>query len=157
MCLLMSGQTSSDIKYLCVYDNRYIRYFRGHTMGITSLSMNPVNDMFISASNDETIRLWDLSSPNSLGKVNLPPNHYGHHIAYHPPLCSFDSTGLVFGVLHNSSLKLFDSRNYSNGPFENIFPKHATLKKSMLNTNESLTETQISRFLTAPWTDFEFR
>lgn len=56
MCLLMSCALPSeeqlspncDLKYLSVYDNRYLRYFSGHTGFITSLSMNPINDQFLS-------------------------------------------------------------------------------------------------------------
>ena len=73
MSLLVSSkyptitENNHDIRYLCVYDNRYLRYFKGHTMEVTSLAMNPVNDQFISASYDNTVHLWDISSPNPIG------------------------------------------------------------------------------------------
>lgn len=38
---------------------------------VTSLSMSPVDDTFISGSLDKTIRLWDLRSPNCQARYIL--------------------------------------------------------------------------------------
>lgn len=38
---------------------------------VTALEMNPVNDTFLSASLDGTIRLWDLRSDNCQGVLHL--------------------------------------------------------------------------------------
>ena len=37
------------IRYLSTHENVYLRYFRGHTARVTSLSMSPKSDLFLSA------------------------------------------------------------------------------------------------------------
>ena len=44
-----------------MYDNSYLRYFKGHRDRVLSISMCPAADTFISSSLDATVRLWDLS------------------------------------------------------------------------------------------------
>jgi WD40 repeat protein len=39
---------------------RYLRYFKGHRDAVVSLEMSPSSDMFLSASKDKTVRMWDL-------------------------------------------------------------------------------------------------
>jgi WD40 repeat protein len=51
-----------DIRYYSVYDNTYLRFFRGHTDEVTSLSMCPADDHFVSGSRDRTIRMWNLKA-----------------------------------------------------------------------------------------------
>lgn len=48
--LLTSAQKNSDIRYLCMYDNRYLKMFRHQDEVVTSLAMNPIDDCFLSAS-----------------------------------------------------------------------------------------------------------
>lgn len=152
-CILMSMKNNHDIGYLCLHDNRYIRHFKTHTAEVTSLSMNPANDQFISASNDRSVCLWDLSSPNPTARIQLPQH-------YDQPSCAFDSAGLVFGILAQDSrrgtpsLKLFDSRNYQGGPFANIFPSSALIERSL--ANKSFNVSQVHKMLQSNWTDFEF-
>lgn len=55
-----SNKIDDQIRYLSLYDNKFLRYFPGHTKRVVSLRMSPVDDTFISASLDKTIRLWDL-------------------------------------------------------------------------------------------------
>lgn len=50
------------IRYLNVRTNAYLRYFKGHTAKVTSLALCPSSDLFLSASQDGTARLWDLNS-----------------------------------------------------------------------------------------------
>ena len=73
--------SKDTIRYLSFHDNSYIRYFKGHSKKVTSLEMSPVNDLFMSASLDNTIKLWDLRIPSCtvliLNKRELykyPPN-----------------------------------------------------------------------------------
>ncbi|KAG7244433.1 hypothetical protein INR49_029877, partial [Caranx melampygus] len=65
-----SNKLDDTIRYLSLTDNKYIRYFPGHTARVIALSMSPVDDMFISGSLDKTIRIWDLRSPNCQGLTN---------------------------------------------------------------------------------------
>jgi COMPASS component SWD2 len=146
--LLTSDKKSNDIRYLCMHDNKYLRFFKGHTEKVSSISMSPISDLFLSASNDKTVHLWSLESPSPIAKLQLP-NDIQH------PFVSYDSTGLVFGVMTKNirtkeqSLKLFDSRNYDKGPFEEISPPKEVLSN---NSNKYLSQ----RILESTWTDFEF-
>ena len=37
------------LRYLSLHDNRYLRYFKGHTQQVTTLCLSPKNDLFMSA------------------------------------------------------------------------------------------------------------
>ncbi|XP_025065434.1 WD repeat-containing protein 82 isoform X1 [Alligator sinensis] len=98
-----SNKIDDTIRYLSLHDNKYIRYFPGHTKRVVALSMSPVDDTFISGSLDKTIRLWDLRSPNCQGLMHLQGK----------PVCSFDPEGLIFAAGVNSEMvKLYDLRSF---------------------------------------------
>ncbi|PIK49828.1 putative WD repeat-containing protein 82-like [Apostichopus japonicus] len=72
-----SNKVDDTIRYLSLHDNKYLRYFPGHTKKVVSLSMSPVDDSFLSGSLDKSLRLWDLRSPNCqffplIGGKNTP-------------------------------------------------------------------------------------
>ena len=46
--LLCCKGTDHSLRYLAVHDNRYLRYFQGHTARVTALCMSPKSDAFIS-------------------------------------------------------------------------------------------------------------
>lgn len=96
---------------MSLHDNKFLRYFQGHTHRVTGLSTCPINDRFISTSLDKTVRVWDLRSTNSFGVMRLQE----------PGLASIDPEGLVFAVLmqnqDNTSIKLYDLRSFEKGPF----------------------------------------
>jgi len=48
------------LRYWSLHDNSYLRYFKGHRDKVTSIAMSPLDDTFLSASLDNTVRLWDL-------------------------------------------------------------------------------------------------
>ncbi|XP_056381076.1 WD repeat-containing protein 82 [Hyla sarda] len=103
-----SNKIDDTIRYLSLHDNKYIRYFPGHSKRVVALSMSPVDDAFISGSLDKTIRLWDLRSPNCQGLMHLQGK----------PVCSFDPEGLIFAAGVNSEMvKLYDLRSFDKGPF----------------------------------------
>ena len=94
-CILIgSGKSSHDIKYLCLYDNRFLRSFVGHADSTNSISMSPQDDTFITTSMDKTMRLWSLSTPNQVGKLKLPNTTIGESIH-----AAYDDSGLIFGVV----------------------------------------------------------
>ncbi|CAG9798142.1 unnamed protein product [Chironomus riparius] len=103
-----STKVDDTIRYLSLHDNKYLRYFPGHTKKVTSLNISPIDDTFISGSLDKTLRLWDLRSPNCQGVMHLQGK----------PIAAFDPEGLIFAAGVNSeSIKLYDLRSFDKGPF----------------------------------------
>lgn len=103
-----STKVDDTIRYLSLHDNKYLRYFPGHTKKVTSLNISPIDDTFISGSMDKTLRIWDLRSPNCQGVMHLQGR----------PVSAFDPEGLIFAAGVNSeSIKLYDLRSFDKGPF----------------------------------------
>eukprot|EP00040_Diaphanoeca_grandis_P040041 m.261047 g.261047 ORF g.261047 m.261047 type:complete len:312 (-) comp41172_c0_seq1:53-988(-) len=102
-----SLKENDTIRYLSLHDNKYLRYFTGHKDKVTSLDISPINDMFLSASLDMSVRLWDVRSTNCSGVVQ----------ASDVTAAAYDPKGLVFSIGIGSDVKLYDSRNYDKGPF----------------------------------------
>ena len=48
ICADMQG-LDHTLRYLSLHDNRYLRYFKGHTQQVTTLCLSPKNDLFMSA------------------------------------------------------------------------------------------------------------
>lgn len=46
----MNPADAHAIRYLSHHDNRYLRFFKGHKQVVTSLSMSPKSDHFVSTS-----------------------------------------------------------------------------------------------------------
>lgn len=104
-----STKGDDNIRYLSSHDNSYIRYFRGHTAPVTCLSLSPSNDNFLSASLDDTVRLWDMQSQSPQGILKLKQ----------PTLVAYDPTATVLAVACPlaQQLLLYDVRNYDKIPF----------------------------------------
>lgn len=103
-----SNKVDDTIRYLSLHDNKFLRYFPGHTKRVVSLMMSPTNDSFLSGSMDRTLRLWDLRSPNCQGVMHLNGR----------PVASFDPEGLIFAAgIDSRQLKLYDLRTFDKGPF----------------------------------------
>lgn len=116
-----STKENDTIRYLSLHDNKYLRYFIGHEKRVVGLSMNPSDDTFLSVSQDQTIRLWNLNQEKALGRVQIQG----------PSTASYDPEGLIFAIAQNSEyIKLYDSRLYDKGPFNTIH-----LVKSRPNIN----------------------
>uniref|UniRef100_A0A1I8GPS7 WD_REPEATS_REGION domain-containing protein n=1 Tax=Macrostomum lignano TaxID=282301 RepID=A0A1I8GPS7_9PLAT len=102
-----STKVDDTIRFLSLHDNKYIRYFPGHTRKVTSLCMSPVDDTFLSGAADRTIRLWDLRSPSCQGLMHVTGR----------PVAAFDPEGLIFAAGVNSEcIKLYDLRSFDKGP-----------------------------------------
>lgn len=103
-----STKVDDTIRYLSLHDNKYLRYFPGHTKKVISLCISPIEDSFLSGSLDKTLRLWDLRSPNCQGVMHLSGR----------PIAAYDPEGLIFAAGVNSeSIKLYDLRSFDKGPF----------------------------------------
>ena len=103
-----STKVDHTIRYLSLHDNKYLRYFPGHTKKVISLNISPIEDTFLSGSMDKTLRLWDLRSPNCQGVMHLQGR----------PVAAYDPEGLIFAAGVNSeSIKLYDLRSFDKGPF----------------------------------------
>jgi len=101
--------TGESLRYLSMYDNRCLRYFKGHKERVVSLCMSPVNDSFMSGSLDHSVRIWDLRVNACQGILRLRGR----------PTVAYDQQGLVFAVaMEGGAIKLFDSRSYDKGPFD---------------------------------------
>ncbi|KAH7387381.1 hypothetical protein KP509_16G020200 [Ceratopteris richardii] len=101
-----------SLRYLSLYDNRYLRYFKGHNDRVVSLCMSPKNDCFMSGSLDHTVRLWDLRDSACQGYLRVRGR----------PAVAYDQQGLVFAVaMEGGAIKLFDARSYDKGPFDTFF------------------------------------
>lgn len=104
-----STKVDNTIRYLSLHDNKYLRYFLGHTKKVVTLSMSPLDDMFLSGSLDKTIRLWDLRTNNCQGLMQLPSR----------PIAAFDPEGLIFAAgINSETVKLYDLRSFDKGPFD---------------------------------------
>lgn len=158
-CLLVSAkQSSTDVKYLSLHDNKYLRTFQGHQGLVSSISVCPLDDNFLTASVDNTVLRWDLSTRNEVARIKLPPS-------VGTPLVNYDSSGLVFGVLtpnlmngqiQNHSIRLFDSRRLDGGPFQVISPTLQSYSSVLDERFPELDPESKQRALNSNWTSFQF-
>ena len=58
-----STKGEDAIRYMSLHDNKYLRYFKGHTKQVVSMEISPEDDSFISASLDGSLKFWDLRIP----------------------------------------------------------------------------------------------
>ena len=113
------------IRYMSLHDNKYLKYFSGHSGKVVSLSVSPVDDTMISGSLDKTVRLWDLRSPDCVGlmqcqvKLQFRMNSFYIRLAFQGrAVASFDPEGLIFAVgVQSEQIKLYDVRSFDKGPF----------------------------------------
>ncbi|TDZ30356.1 WD repeat-containing protein 82 [Colletotrichum sidae] len=107
--LYASTKQNDQIRYLATHDNSFIRYFEGHEKNVTDIAVHPGADMFISCSEDNTVRLWNISTKQWCGQLFLNT----------PYLTAYDPSGQIFAVASPSSgtVLLYDCRNYDKAPF----------------------------------------
>jgi COMPASS component SWD2 len=104
-----STKIDDGIRYLSMHDNSFIRYFRGHTKRVTSLSMSPSSDIFLSAALDNSVKLWDCRSSTNQGQLDFTS----------PYLTAFDPSATVIAIASPpaQTVHLYDFRNYDKPPF----------------------------------------
>ncbi|KAI8848051.1 WD40-repeat-containing domain protein [Chytridium lagenaria] len=110
---ILHASTKEDhaIRYLSFHDNKYLRYFKGHTEKVTALEMAPHDDQFLSASRDGTVKHWDLRGGNAVGSINIQQGSRS--------CIAFDPSGAVFAVGNTAlgEIRLFDLKMPTLGPF----------------------------------------
>jgi len=97
------------IRYLATHDNSFIRYFEGHEGAVTSLSLHPGADNFISCSLDNTVRLWNMGTKQWSAKLLLN----------NATLSAWDPSGTIFAIAcpASATVVLYDYRNFEKAPF----------------------------------------
>ncbi|TMW60680.1 hypothetical protein Poli38472_000722 [Pythium oligandrum] len=114
-CILFSSMNDANdfrIRYHSVFDNKFLRYYSGHTNRVTSLMMHPTADEFLTASLDGTIRLWDVRCADTVALIRTD------HMPVNRVCAAYDQEGVVFGVYTDDHLiRMYDARNYQEGPF----------------------------------------
>lgn len=108
-CVYSSTMKSFDIRHLNLETNQYLRYFTGHGALVSDIEMSPLNDTFLSASYDESVRLWDMRA--SKAQAIVP--------SLVPACIAYDPSGLVFalGNPENCEIGLYNLKQLKNGPF----------------------------------------
>ena len=97
-----------SLRYWDLYENKFIRFFKGHVGTVTCLDVHPYEDLFLSSSTDKTSLLWDLRKEKPIARIP----------ARSVPASVFDNQGLVFAVAAgDQKIHLFDSRNFDKGEF----------------------------------------
>lgn len=108
-----------QIRYLSLHDNRYLRYFKGHTDRVVALEMSPKEDTFASAAADDTVRLWDLRTTECTGVMRFTQTGETRRRT----TIAYDPSGVVFAAAGaGQHVKLFDVRSYDKGPFVTFTP-----------------------------------
>ena len=103
-------QTDNHIRYLSTHENKYIRNFHGHEKKVNCIEVSPVNDEVLSSAPGDSVRLWDLRTPNCQGLLKVGPGKFPH--------VAWDPSGLVFGLSvqngegGSADFRLYDARNY---------------------------------------------
>ncbi|KAK5119062.1 hypothetical protein LTR62_000273 [Meristemomyces frigidus] len=104
-----STKGDDSIRYLSMHDNNFIRYFRGHEGRVTSLCLSPSGDQFMSASLDNTVKLWDHRSSSPQGSLNFTD----------PWLTAYDASAAVIAIASPTAqaIMLYDLKNFDKPPF----------------------------------------
>jgi COMPASS component SWD2 len=107
--LFASTKLDDGIRYLSTHNDTFIRYYRGHTAPVTCLTLCPSDDTFLSCSQDNTVRLWSLRSPNHTGILRLAS----------PYFAAYDPSASVIAIASppTQSILLYDLRNFDKPPF----------------------------------------
>ena len=105
---IRSSYVLVSLRYWDLYENKYIRFFAGHTAPVGSLSVHPYEDLLLSGSADKSALLWDLRKEKPVARFGTKGSSLG----------AFDHQGLVFALASGGQrIHLFDSRAYEKAEF----------------------------------------
>jgi COMPASS component SWD2 len=88
------------VSYHNIYENKIVRYFKGHTDRVTSISLCPESDIFLTTGLDGKFILWDVRSPVAAATGSFPIPDKGTFQGLEPPhpVGAFESSGKVFAI-----------------------------------------------------------
>eukprot|EP01127_Copromyxa_protea_P023465 TRINITY_DN8785_c0_g1_i1.p1 TRINITY_DN8785_c0_g1~~TRINITY_DN8785_c0_g1_i1.p1 ORF type:complete len:317 (-),score=19.36 TRINITY_DN8785_c0_g1_i1:42-938(-) len=99
---------NDSMRYLSLEDNCFIRYFTGHKGQVLSMSVSPQDDLFLSSSLDETVRVWDTRVASCQGVIHKTGR----------VVTTFDPQGILFAVgSDENAISLYDIKSYDRAPF----------------------------------------
>ncbi|OCF31863.1 compass component swd2 [Kwoniella heveanensis CBS 569] len=98
------------VRYHSMHDNKYLAYFKGHTARVRSIHVSPVDDTFVTAGDDGTVRLWDLRGNSCKGLVR----DVGGSV-----IVTVDNQGLVFAVAcsDTQTIMMYATATMDRAPF----------------------------------------
>jgi COMPASS component SWD2 len=108
--LFASTKQENSLRLLELHQESFVRYFTAHEGQVTSLSLSPGGDQFLSCGSDHMVCLWDLNSRSPQGKLKL----------HSPYLATYDPAGQVMAIASQatSSILMYDVRNFDKAPFD---------------------------------------
>ncbi|CAM9494117.1 unnamed protein product, partial [Heterosigma akashiwo] len=148
-----SSTSNHDVRYLSLYDNRFLRFFSGHSDKVTSMAMCPVDDSFMTGSMDRSVRIWNLQKPRCTAILQFPVNSGAPRVAYDP-------TGVVFAasasVATANVIKMYDARQYEKGPFDTFTLEHDIVADFLTAKMPDMQPQQAQTLARARWTRIRF-
>ena len=114
LSIIAASPMDHAIRYISLHDEKILAHLRGprRRPSAPSLEMSPKEDILVSASMDDTIRLWDLRQTNCQAAV-MRFQGGGHR-----PAVAFDPQGMIFAAaICGGRVKLFDVRACDKGSF----------------------------------------
>ncbi|KAF4699854.1 Transcription initiation factor TFIID subunit 9, partial [Perkinsus olseni] len=125
-----------SLRYWDLYENKFLRYFKGHTGPVSSLKVHPYEDQFLSTSlstasgGDSTCLMWDLRKERPVARVYSQEQvaKGSSTGSLGGPCATYDTQGLVFAVSSSTptgdgkkpiaKVHMFDNRQFERGEFE---------------------------------------
>ncbi|EER06385.1 hypothetical protein Pmar_PMAR006156 [Perkinsus marinus ATCC 50983] len=128
---------ANSLRYWDLYENKFLRYFKGHTGPVSSLKVHPYEDQFLSTSlstasgGDSTCLMWDLRKERPVARVYSQEQVTKGSSSgiLGGPCATYDTQGLVFAVSSSTptgdagkkpiaKVHMFDNRQFDRGEFE---------------------------------------
>lgn len=110
------------VSLLDVEKQHYVTFYAGHSAHVKSVSVTPNRNVFLTASIDERVLLWDVRQPYAQGQL-VVPEHYKYLAppidnSNMGPMLDCHPSGQFFAVgVDSQFLGLHDFRNIDLGPF----------------------------------------